>query len=178
MDQSDKINYLRGAIKHARRKETTESEARKMEAIEREIKEDEMSKFRSIKSKNKEVFLGNNFLGDASDTYWTTEKLVIADDYLKQGRTKESYALLGNALEKFDNYANKGFPSSNNCEQEKASAENVYKAIQSRALRGSKKVSKTNPELSKELLDLAKEAEQKNKSMRERLEKSDFLPLN
>ena len=90
-------------------------------------------------------------LNMANDVYFTTEKLIIADDYAKKGREEESYALLGNAYENF-----KDFGASQVKGKE---ATNVYNSIGKRALKYAKNVAGKNLELAKNFLQLAKECE-------------------
>lgn len=102
-----------------------------------------------IEYKGKVAFVRGH-LGETNDIQWTTEKLVIADDYLDEGRYEEVYALLGNAYEKFDTLGAE--------RATKEDAKKIYGAIERRALRAAKKVVDKDLGLAKQFLELAKES--------------------
>ena len=108
---------------------------------------------------NKSAYLSDgHYLGRGSDLSLTTKKLVIASDYLSQGKESEACAVLGNAFEKFSHYARLNFPGSNRRELEKQQQGGVYEAIEQRALRGAKKTYTQDIKLGKEFVELAEKA--------------------
>ena len=108
---------------------------------------------------NKTAYLRDGYsLGRASNLSHTTKKLVVASDYLSKEREDEACAILGNALEAFNQYANANFPFSDRRELEKKQEGAVYEAIEQRALRGAKKTYTQNIKLGKEFVEVAEKA--------------------
>lgn len=120
------------------------------------LKKDSRGRPAEVTYKGKTAFLGDGtHLGETSDVASTTEKCIVANDYLRQGKAEESYALLGNALDQFNKYLSTGYAK----EKEAKEAKGIYEAIKKRALKGAKTIAKKDLELAKSFLKIAKEAE-------------------
>lgn len=101
----------------------------------------------------------------------TILKIILADDYMKQGRVSESYALLGNAFEKFNdasssskfsylNFTKKPFSEN---EKDKI-IESINNSIGKRAIRSARRLKGRDPKLYKAFLSLAKDSLDKSGS--------------
>ena len=149
---AEKIKFTRGIIKSAREYA--------------EYSKDEKSPACALKYEHHKAYVKND-ISCTNNTVLTTEKLVVADDYAKEGRDKEVYALLGNALDMYSKIWIKDIGEGNHIigpgssdYTTKKDALSMYQAIKSRALRGAKRVMKKDINLAQDYVKLAEKTDE------------------